>query len=309
MKSVRLGKTNLNVPSIVVGCMRLAGKTKSEMNRFIRAALDRGANYFDHADIYGDGQSETVFGDAFAADPSLRREDVILQSKCGIRKQGAGFYDQSKSYILSAVDGILKRLKTDYIDVLLLHRPDALVEPEEVAAAFDLLQASGKVRFFGVSNHRPSQIELLKKFVKQDLIANQIQFSLAASAMIASGMEVNMTTSGAADRDGSVLDYCRLKDITPQAWSPFQIPAWQGSFLGHDSYAPLNEKIDSLAAKYQVTPAGIAAAWILRHPANFQVIAGTSREDRLLDLIAASDIVLTRAEWYELYLASGHILP
>lgn len=303
---IRLKGTELQVSGIVAGCMRLSEKTPQEMNHFIHTAMEQGVNFFDHADIYGGGKSEEVFGKALKQDTTLKREELILQSKCGIRKD---CYDQSKEYILQSVDGILNRLHTEYLDILLLHRPDALVEPEEVAEAFDQLQTSGKVRYFGVSNHKPMQIELLKKAVKQDLIVNQLQLSLPVSNMIANGMEVNMETPGAADRDGSVLDYCRLHDITIQAWSPFQMPAWKGVFLGNDAYAELNREIDSLAKKYAVTGTTIAAAWILRHPAHMQVVAGTASEQRLREIVAAENMKLTREEWYKLYLAAGHILP
>ena len=250
--------------------------------------------------------SETVFGEAFAGDPSLKREDIYLQSKCGIRQ---GYYDLSKEHILKSVDGILKRLQTDYLDLLLLHRPDALVEPEEVAAAFDVLFESGKVRHFGVSNHKPMQIELLQKYVRQPLVVNQVQFSIPVSNLVANGMEVNMETTGSIDHDGSLLDYCRLHDITLQAWSPFQMPAWKGCFLGSDEYPELNKKLHVIAEKYNVSDTTIAAAWILRHPANMQIVTGTSSESRLKEIIAACDITLTREEWYELYLAAGHMLP
>ena len=306
MRETILGNHIMNVPSIAVGCMRLADKTKNEMNHFIHTCIEQGACFFDHADIYGGGQSEIIFGESFSDDVSLKREDIIIQSKCGIRK---GFYDLSKEHILQSVDGILKRLKTDYIDILLLHRPDALVEPEEVAEAFDQLAASGKVRYFGVSNHKPMQIELLKKYVKQDIVANQIQFSIPVSNIVANGMEVNMETPGSIDHDGSVLDYCRSNDITLQAWSPFQMPAWKGCFLGSAEYAELNEKIRILAEKYSVSDTTIAAAWILRHPSNMQIVTGTSSEERIKEIIAACDLSLTRSEWYELYLAAGHILP
>ena len=284
MNETILGNQLRKVPSIAVGCMRLSEKSKEEMNHFIHSALEQGAYFFDHADIYGGGMSETVFGDAFSHDPSLKREDVFLQSKCGIRQ---GCYDLSKEYILEAVDGILKRLRTDYLDLLLLHRPDALVEPEEVAAAFDVLFDSGKVRHFGVSNHKPMQIALLQKYVRQPLVANQVQFSIPVSNLVANGMEVNMETPGSIDHDGSLLDYCRLHDITLQAWSPFQMPAWKGCFLGSDDYPELNQKLRELAEKYHVSDTTIAAAWILRHPANMQLITGTASESRLREIIAA----------------------
>lgn len=306
MKQITIGKQKLTAPAIIAGCMRLADFDKQQMNHFIHTSLEVGVNFFDHADIYGNGKSEEIFGKAMKNDTSLYREDMIIQSKCGIRK---GFYDLSKKYILDSVDGILQRLQTEYLDVLLLHRPDALVEPEEVSDAFDTLKKSGKVRYFGVSNHKPMQIELLQKYVEQPLVINQMQFSIPVSNMIANGMEVNMETNGAVDRDGSVLDYCRLHDITIQAWSPFQMPGWKGCFLGSEEYPELNNKIKELADKYQVSGTTIATAWILRHPAGMQVIAGTTSEERLKEVVQACTIELTKEEWYQLYLAAGHPLP
>lgn len=310
MKKVKLGNTNLEVPAIITGCMRLSEKTTEEMNNFIHASLELGANFFDHADIYGGGKSEEVFGNALKNDSSIKREQMIIQSKCGINtKAQYPHYCLSKDYIINAVEGSLKRLNTEYLDILLLHRPDALVEPEEVAAAFDELESSGKVRMFGVSNHKPMQIELLKKCVKQDLIINQLQFSIPVSNMVANGMEVNMTSAGSFDRDGSVLDYCRLNDITIQAWSPFQMENWQGCFIGSEKFPELNKVLEELAGKYGVSSTAIATAWITRHPSHMQVIAGTTNESRLKETIAGSEIVLSHEEWYRLYLAAGHILP
>lgn len=306
MKKVSLGGGSVSAPAIVVGCMRLGQLEEKELDRFIHTALDAGANYFDHADIYGGGVCEERFGQALHGDASIRREDIILQSKCGIRK---GFYDSSKEYLLQSVDGILKRLQTDYLDVLLIHRPDALVEPEEVAEAFEILHRSGKVRSFGVSNHKPMQIELLKKYVRQPLLIDQLQFSIPVSNMVANGLEVNMDTAGAADRDGSVLDYCRLHDMTIQAWSPFQMPNWAGCFLGSGQYPELNRELDRLAEQYGTTNTAIAASWILRHPAGMQLITGTSSAPRLAEICKAGEIELTREEWYRLYLAAGHPLP
>ncbi len=306
MKEILFGTTGKKMPAIVVGCMRLAGKSCSEMQSFLHTALEQGAYFFDHADIYGGGQSEAIFGEAMVQDKSIKREELILQSKCGIRQ---GFFDFSKEHIISSVDGILKRLQTEYLDVLLLHRPDALVEPEEVAEAFEELHAKGKVRYFGVSNHKPMQIELLKRYVKQPLVANQLQFSIPVSEMVASGLEVNMTTDGATDRDGSVLDYCRLNDITIQAWSPFQMPNWQGCFIDSEKYPKLNDELQALAEQYGVSKTTIATAWILRHPAGMQVVTGTASESRLLEIMEAEKVQLSRQEWYRLYLAAGHILP
>ena len=306
MKQILLGSSGLAAPAIIVGCMRLGDLKQNELDRFIHTALEHGANYFDHADIYGNGVCEEHFGAAIREDPSIRRQDIILQSKCGIRK---GLYDSSKEHLLNSVDGILKRLQTDYLDVLLIHRPDALTEPEEVADVFDELEQSGKVRYFGVSNHKPMQIELLKSAVRQPLLINQLQFSIPVSNMVANGMEVNMDTPGSADRDGSVLDYSRLKRMTIQAWSPFQSPNWGGCFLGDSRYEALNRELDTLAEQYGVSATTVAAAWILRHPAQMQLITGTAQESRLKEIIRASDLHLTREEWYRLYLAAGHRLP
>ena len=292
---------------IISGCMRFSNFDKEGMNRYIHSAMEMGINFFDHADIYGNGQSEEIFGQAMENDSTLKREAMILQSKCGIRPGVC--YDLSKNYILQAVDGILRRLKTEYLDILLLHRPDALVEPLEVAEAFEELEKAGKVRAFGVSNHKPMQIELLKKYVKQPLLYNQMQFSIPVSNMVANGLEVNMTSGGSIDRDGSVLDYCRLNDMTIQAWSPYQMPEWKGCFLGADEYWQLNQEIKALAEKYQVSDMAIATAWILRHPAKMQVIVGTTNLDRLKQIVDGSHIELSREEWYKLYLAAGHMLP
>ena len=306
MKEIVLGTTGKKMPAIVVGCMRLADKSVREMQSFLHSALEQGAYFFDHADIYGGGQSETIFGEALAKDPSIKREELFLQSKCGIRQ---GFFDFSKEHIIGSVDGILKRLQTDYLDDLLLHRPDALVEPEEVAEAFEELYTKGKVRYFGVSNHKPMQIELLKRYVNQPLIINQLQFSLPVSNMVANGLEVNMTSDGAYERDGSVLDYSRLNDMTIQAWSPFQMPNWQGCFIDSEKYPQLNQVLQELAEQYGVSKTTIATAWILRHPAGMQVVTGTASKKRLAEIIRASEIHLTRQEWYRLFLAAGHILP
>ncbi|BAB07646.1 aldo/keto reductase family oxidoreductase [Halalkalibacterium halodurans] len=305
MRTIKLGSSSLEVPVVAVGCMRINAISKKEAERFVQTALEQGANFFDHADIYGGGECEEIFADAIQMNEAVR-EKIILQSKCGIRE---GRFDFSKEYILQSVDGILQRLKTDYLDVLLLHRPDALVEPEEVAEAFDLLESSGKVRHFGVSNQNPMQIELLKKFVRQPIVANQLQLSITNATMISSGINVNMENESAINRDGSVLDYCRLHDVTIQPWSPFQYGFFEGVFLGNDLFPELNKKIDELAEKYEVSNTTIAIAWLLRHPANMQPVIGTMNLKRLKDCCKASEIRLTREEWYEIYRAAGNILP
>ncbi|MCK8485590.1 aldo/keto reductase family oxidoreductase [Paenibacillus sp. MBLB2552] len=305
MKTIKLGTSTLEVPVIAVGCMRINSLDRAGAERFVQTALEEGANFFDHADIYGGGSCEEIFADAIHMNPEIR-EKIILQSKCGIRQ---GSFDFSKEHILSSVDGILKRLNTEYLDVLLLHRPDALVEPEEVAEAFDQLHTAGKVRHFGVSNQNPMQIQLLQKYVKQPIVANQLQLSITNTTMISAGINVNMENEAAVNRDGSVLDFCRLNDITIQPWSPFQYGFFEGVFLGNEKFPELNQKIDEIAAKYGVTNTTIAIAWLLRHPAQMQPVIGTMNIDRLKDCIQAGEIRLTREEWYEIYRAAGNILP
>ncbi|WP_349947540.1 aldo/keto reductase [Lacrimispora sp. BS-2] len=304
MRTVKLG--NLQVPSIAVGCMRINKLDKSGAERFVKAALDMGTNFFDHADIYGGGVCEEIFADAVQMNAAVR-EKMFLQSKCGIRPGIA--FDFSKKHILEAVDGSLKRLKTDYLDALLLHRPDALMEPEEVAQAFDILQSTGKVRNFGVSNQNPMQIQLLKKFVKQPIVANQLQLSITNANMISQGLHVNMLDEPAVNRDGSIIDFCRINDITIQPWSPFQYGFFEGVFLGNEKFPKLNAKIDEIAANYEVSNTTIAMAWLLRHPAHMQPVTGTMNIERLKDCAKAVDIQLTREEWYGIYLSAGNILP
>lgn len=307
IKSIHLKESKLSIPEIAVGCMRIHELQEKELISHLECCIENGLNFFDHADIYGEGKCESLFSRAFKQ-TSFSREDIILQSKCGIKP--GKMYDFSKAYILEAVEGILTRLRTEYLDVLVLHRPDALVEPEEVAEAFEKLHSTGKVRHFGVSNHKPMQIELLKRFVKQPLEFNQLQLSIPFSNMIAHGLEVNMQTQGSIDHDGSVLDYSRLNDMVIQAWSPFQYGMFEGPFIGNkERYRALNETLEELSDKYSVTPTAIGTAWILRHPAQIQMIVGTTKKKRILEAIEGSQITLTREEWYRLYLSAGHILP
>ena len=306
MRTVNLGTSGLKVPCIAVGCMRINKLEPMEAEHFVHAALDQGAYFFDHADIYGNGDCESVFAKAIHMNSTVR-EKVLLQSKCGIRRGVA--FDFSKDHILKSVDGSLKRLNTEYLDVLLLHRPDALVEPEEVAEAFDILQSNGKVRHFGVSNQNPMQIKLLKRYVRQPIVANQLQLSITNATMISQGQHVNMQDDFAVNRDGSVLDYCRLHDITIQPWSPFQYGMFEGVFLGNEKFPVLNSKIDEIAAKYSVSNTTITMAWLLRHPAGMQPVTGTMNVQRLKDCVKAAGIRLTREEWYEIYLAAGNTLP
>ena len=297
-----------NASSIVLGCMRMTKLSVKDASGLIRTACEEGINFFDHATCYGNGEAEQRFGGAFAAS-GLKREDVILQSKCGLHFDRQEF-DWSRDDILESVDGSLKRLGAEYLDVLLLHRPDLLFEPEQVAEAFDRLYTSGKVRFFGVSNVTPGQLMLLKKFVKQPLVINQLQFSLDQTQLIDTGLYLNnLTTERSVDRDNGVLDYCRLNDITIQAWSPLQIGMFKGCFVDHPDYPALNQALGELGEKYGVSKTAVAIAWILRHPARMQAIAGTMNPEHLKDICAASRVTLTHQEWYRLYLASGKVLP
>ncbi len=305
MRKIRIGKGEFTASEISLGCMRISGMGEKEAAHLIATALEQGIDFFDHADIYGGGKSEEVFAGVLKNMAGVR-DKIFIQSKCGIRK---GCFDFSREHILHSVDGILRRLETDYLDVLLLHRPDALVEPEEVAEAFSALHACGKVRHFGVSNQNPGQIELLSKYLGQRLIINQLQLSITNTGMIDAGLNVNMQIDRSVNRDGGILDYCRLKDITIQPWSPFQYGFFEGVFLGSPKYPELNAKINELAEKYDVPDTAIATAWLLRHPAKMQPIVGTTNAERLKDICKASTIELTRQEWYAIYLAAGNKLP
>ena len=310
MRTFTLPGTDITAPNVVLGLMRIAEKSDDEIRELVRTARDAGIDFLDHADVYGREmhECERRFAEAMALTPS-QRDELTIQTKCGIVREGP-YFDFSYDHIVSSVEASLQALATDRIDILLLHRPDALVEPDEVARAFDELEAAGKVRAFGVSNHTPMQIELLKRSVRQPLVANQLQLSITHAALVAQGTAANMVAEGqSVMRDGGVLDYCRLNDITVQAWSPFQGGFFTGAFLGNDEYAELNAVIDRLAVKYDVPPIAVATAWITRHPAQMQVVLGTTTPERVAGAALGSDLPLTRAEWYELFRAAGHIVP
>jgi predicted oxidoreductase len=308
MKYISIANTDIKASNMILGCMRLTQLTVAEAEKLIRTAMDEGINFFDHADIYGDGKCEEIFSDALNMNPNLR-EKMIIQSKCGIRLK-ENYYDFSKGHILKSVDGILHRLKTDYLDLLLLHRPDPLMEPEEVAEAFEELHKAGKVKYFGVSNFNPAQIELLQKYIPYKLAVNQLQYSIAHTPMIDAGIALNMRIDQSVNRDSSILEYCRLNDVTIQAWSPFQHGFFAGPFLGDlVQYPELNQVIDEIANHYEVTNTAVAAAWITRHPANIQVVLGTTKTSRVKDACQGSDLRLTREEWYKIYKAAGNIVP
>ncbi len=305
MKMINTRAEGLRVPAIGLGCMRIAGlKDKKAIEELITGAMETGINFFDHADIYAGGESERLFGECMGL---LHREDVILQTKCAIRPRVC--YDFSKEYIISSLEGSLQRLKTDYMDILLLHRPDTLMEPDEVAEAFETLKNAGKVRYFGVSNMNPGQIALLEQAVPGGILFDQVQFSLAHCNIIDSGINFNTGADGGIVRDGGLLEYARLKKITLQAWSPFQYGMFEGVFIGSEKYPKLNAVLDKMAEKYGITPSALAVAWIMRHPANIQTIVGSTNIGRIRDISKASDITLSREDWYRLYMAAGKKLP
>ena len=308
MKNINIMNGPQNVSAIIQGCMRMPSLSKEDAAKVIRTAYDCGINFFDHATCYGYGEAETRFAEAFPL-TGLKREDIFLQSKCGICPERKEF-DWTKENILSSVDGILQRLKTDYLDTLLLHRPDLLFDPEEVAEAFDKLEADGKVRWFGVSNLMPMQVELLKKYVKQPLVIDQVQLSLEQSQLIDQPLYMNnKTTDLSINRDGSALDYCRLNDITIQAWSPLQIGMFGGTFIDNADYPELNKALAEIAEREGVSKAAVAIAWILRHPAKMQAIIGTMSPGHIRDACDSTKVRLSHHDWYALYLASGKFLP
>lgn len=308
MRTINMTNGPQNVVRMILGCMRMPDLSVQEAATMIQTAVDLGINYFDNATCYTQGVAETRFGDALKAS-GIHQEDLLIQTKCGLCFERNEF-DWTKKNILESVDDSLRRMQLDYLDVLLLHRPDVLYDPQEVAEAFDLLVESGKVRHFGVSNVPPMMLEVLRKYVRQPLIINQLQLSLEQSQLIDQSLYLNnLSTDRSTDRDNGLLDYCRLHEITIQAWSPLQYGMIDGCFLDHPDYPELNAELAHLAEKYQVTKAAIALAWILRHPANMQVIVGTMNPEHLKESAEAMNIRLTHHEWYELYLAAGKYLP
>ena len=308
MKYIPFGQDDKELSEIVLGMMRIKDKSVKEVEELVETALSVGINAFDLADIYGRGRCEELLGLVLKNRPDLR-EKMWIQSKCGIRIEEFTYFDFSKDYIIKSVDGILQRLKIDHLDSLLLHRPDALMESDQVAEAFDLLYKQGKVRDFGVSNQNPMMMELLKKDVKQPLAVNQLQLSAAFTPGFESGFHVNMEDSQAAMRDGSIFEYCKLHDVVIQAWSVLQFGYFKGNFVGNEKFQALNQVLDRLAFKYGVTPSTIAISWILRYPAKMQAVVGTTNPKHLIEASQARKVNLTRKEWYEIYIAAGNDLP
>ena len=308
MKYYMMKNTDLEVSALALGTMRIPDKGIDAAEKLIHTALDLGINFIDEADIYGGGTSEEMLGYIFDRNPGLR-DKVILQSKAGIVFRNGHRYDMSKSYIVPAVEDSLRRLRTDHLDILLLHRPDALMDPAEVAEAFDELHKAGKVRYFGVSNQNASQMRLLEKYLHMPIVADQLQFSLLHSGLVDQGIFVNMIDSEATDRDGGTLNYCMLEDIRIQSWSPLQASGWTGTFIDNPKYAKTNEILADLADKYGVSKTAVALAWILRHPAGMQPILGTTSVEHLTESCDATNFTLTNQEWYDLYLAERRPLP
>ena len=308
MQYITFGQEKRELSEIVLGMMRISDKSVKEVEELVETALSVGINAIDLADIYGGGRCEELLGQVLKNRPDLR-EKMWIQSKCGIRIEEFTYFDFSKDYIIKSVDGILQRLKIDHLDSLLLHRPDALMESDQVAEAFDLLYKQGKVRNFGVSNQNPMMMELLKKDVKQPLAVNQLQLSAAFTPGFESGFHVNMEDSQAAMRDGSIFEYCKLHDVVIQAWSVLQFGYFKGNFVGNEKFQALNQVLDRLAIKYGVTSSTIAISWILRYPAKMQAVVGTTNPKHLREVSQAANFSLTRKEWYEIYLAAGNNLP
>lgn len=308
MRYITLGQDDKELSEIVLGMMRIKDKSVKEVEELVETALSVGINAFDLADIYGRGRCEELLGLVLKNRPDLR-EKMWIQSKCGIRIEEFTYFDFSKDYIIKSVDGILQRLKIDHLDSLLLHRPDALMESDQVAEAFDLLYKQGKVRDFGVSNQNPMMMELLKKDVKQPLAVNQLQLSAAFTPGFESAFHVNMEDSQAAMRDDSIFEYCKLHDVVIQAWSVLQFGYFKGNFVGNEKFQALNQVLDRLAIKYGVTSSTIAISWILRYPAKMQAVVGTTNPKHLREVSQAANFSLTRKEWYEIYLAAGNNLP
>lgn len=308
MRYIKFGERQKEVSEVVLGLMRISEMTVDQVEDLIESALEVGINAFDIADCYGHGKCEQILGEVLKRRPDLR-EKMWIQSKCGIRMEEFTYFDFSKEHILEAVDGILKRLNVDYIDSLLLHRPDALMEPAEIAEAFDLLKSQGKVIDFGVSNQNPMMMALIQKDVNQPLVANQLQLSAAFTPSFDAGFHVNMKQEAGIVRDSSIFEYCRLHDVVIQAWSVLQFDYFGGVFLGSEKYPELNHVLNRLAEKYHVSPSAVAIAWVLRYPAKMQAVIGTTKKARVAEAAKAAEIQLTRKEWYEIYLAAGNDLP
>lgn len=311
MKYVQLGESNVQASTVALGVMRMDGKSRAEAGHIVETAIETHINFFDTADCYHAGESSRKLGQALK-DTGVERNSVFVQTKVGIvrdQDDAIARYDFSQHHLTEAVDQELGNLQSDYIDFLLLHRPDTLVNLEELAQTFHEMESSGKVRHFGVSNVNPMQIEMLQSAVEQKLEVNQLQFGLGHTSMLQQEFHVNMGDDSSLDRDGGLISYSRLKHMSIQAWSPFQYGFFEGVFLDNPQFPELNAKLDDLASKYGVSTSAIAVAWILRHPAGFQVLLGSMNPERIRQMAAGADLELSAQEWYELYTAAGNNLP
>lgn len=311
MRYTELGTSNLRVSEIALGLMRISNKTTEEVVELLETAVDLGINFFDLADIYAGGVSEQKFGEALKAS-SIDRDKILVQTKTGIvqRTDGQnGMFDFSKEHILKTVDESLQRMQLDYVDTLLLHRPDALMEPAEIAETFNQLRQEGKVRYFGISNMNRYQTEYLQSFLNTDLVTNQLQFGLGHTGMVDFGLFTNMDVPEGHDHDSGLYPYIQQTGMTLQAWSPYQFGNFSGVFIDNPKFPELNAEMEKVAQNHGVTKNAVASAWILRLPASTQVIAGTTKPSRLKEIAAGTDFELSKGEWYNLYQASGHKLP
>lgn len=324
MKTIPLHRRGIPVSPLVLGCMGLGGgwnrnpitaENIKQAHEAIESALSIGINLFDHADIYTYGKAERVFGEVLREQPHLR-ENMFIQSKCGIRfKENSGVpgrYDFSEEHIRRSVDGILERLGVEYIDFLLLHRPDPLMDPEEVAKTIHDLKSSGKVRWFGVSNMSAGQIRLLQSYCEEPFLINQLEMSLAKMGWLETGVLVNHGEAAENIFPEGTLEYCRLENIQLQAWAPLAQGVFSGNSLDkqRESIKLTAKLVQEMAEQKQTTPEAIVLSWLMTHPAGIQPVIGTVNPDRIQACADAGKITLTREEWYTLYVSSrGRALP
>ena len=295
--------------------MSLTAAHEQQVRQFLDTAAEVGVNFFDHADIYAFGRAEEVFGRVLNERPSLR-DRIVIQSKCGIRQlpgpdsKPVPLFDFSFEHIVASVDGILRRLGTEHLDILLLHRPDALMEGEEVARAFANLKQSGKVRYFGVSNQNRYQMEYLQSFLPDPLVVNQIQMSLLHSGFAEQGVSFNQAAPAYPDGLEGVSEYCAIKGVQLQAWAPLARGLYSGATLTGqpDAVVRTSALVKNLAAHHAVSAEAIVLAWLLRHPAGIQPVLGSVEPERLRACAQATTISLSRLEWYGL-LAAARGLP
>lgn len=308
MDYIEYGANKTRASKLMLGMWRFADETPEHVAELVETCLDCGVNALDTADVYGRGHCEELLGEAFALRPGLR-DQVFLQTKVGIRKEPHTWFDFSFQHIVEGCEASLKRLNTDHVESLLLHRPDILMEPEEVAEAFTRLHDAGKVLDFGVSNMNPTTMHFLQKWLPFPIAANQMQLSAAYTPMIDAELYVDRAEDYAVMRDGGVMEYCRENDIAIQTWSSLQVGYEKKVLFGHPNHPQLNAVLERMAEEKGVTPTAVALAWILRYPAKMQAIIGTSKASRIRDAAEACSISISRQEWYEIYATDGRRVP